>query len=487
MNILFVAAEMAPFIKSGGLADVVGALPHYLRMRGHDVRVVIPKYRDNDYHGLPLTPVVSPMGVWMGTNQEWCSVLQTVINGVIVYFVEHDAYFNRFGMYHDAGMHDYHDNPHRYGFLCQAALQLCHDVAFTPDLVHAHDWQTAPVCAYLKVWHQNDPLFVNTRSMLTIHNAAYQGVYPAAPHYDYLGLNWENFTPDKFEDHGRLNLLKGGVHFADMVNTVSRTYAHEISRPFGAFGLAPYLSAKAGRFFGIINGVDYRTWSPENDTFIASKFSRKDRSGKKQCKRDLQKRFLLAEDDDVAIIGAVGRFVHQKGYDLLAEKIADIVNNMRVQVVILGTGDPGLERFFGDLPKSFPGRIGSYIGFSNELAHVIEAGSDFFIMPSLYEPCGLNQIYSLRYGTLPIVRATGGLDDTVKNYNEVSAEGNGFKFWDATGTALYYTVGWAISTYYDRPAHMATLIDNAMSEDFSWEKTAAEYETAYRRVLEHQH
>lgn len=483
-RILFVASEMAPYIKSGGLADIVGSLPGYLAKNGHDVRVVIPKYRDIDLHGHALTPAVVPMGVWMGTNQEWCSVYSfKQTSGVTVYLIEHNAYFERYGIYHDAHMNDYHDNPHRYGFVCAAALQLCHDVSFRPDIVHAHDWQTAAVCAYLKVWHADNMFFRQTKSMLTIHNAAYQGVYPAAPHYDYLGFNWGNFTADKFEDHGRINLLKGGIHFADTVNTVSRTYADEISRPYGAFGLAPSVSNKGDRFFGIINGVDYSVWSPEHDRYIEKKFSRTDMSGKALCKRALQKRFLLTEDPSVPVIGLIGRFVHQKGFHLVAEKIADMVRAMHVQFVVLGSGDGGLERFFGDLPKQFPGSVGSYIGFSNELAHIIEAGSDFFLMPSLYEPCGLNQIYSLRYGTLPIVRATGGLDDTVKNYNEATGEGTGFKFWDASPDALFYTVGWAVSTYYDRPHHMKKLIAAAMAEDYSAEKSAGEYEAAYRRIL----
>ncbi|MEK6794781.1 MAG: glycogen/starch synthase [Spirochaetota bacterium] len=484
LNILFVASEMAPYIKSGGLADIVGSLPGHLAKSGHDVRIVIPKYRDIDLHGHAMRPAVVPMGVWMGTNQEWCSVYSFEhAPGVTIYLVEHNAYFERFGIYHDAHMNDYHDNPHRYGFLCAASLQLCHDVSFRPDIVHAHDWQTAAVCAYLKIWHGENPFLRGTRSILTVHNAAYQGVYPVAPHYDYLGFNWWNFTADKFEDHGRVNLLKGGIHFADMVNTVSRTYAHEISRPYGAFGLAPALSGKGNRFFGIVNGVDYSVWSPEHDRFTVKKFSRNDLAGKTACKLDMQKRFLLAEDASIPVIGIIGRFVHQKGFHLVAEKIADILRTMHVQFVVLGSGDGGLERFFGDLPKHFPGRVGSYIGFSNELAHIIEAGSDFFLMPSLYEPCGLNQIYSMRYGTIPIVRATGGLDDTVKNYDEATGDGTGFKFWDATPDALFSTIGWAISTYYDRPHHMKKLVAAAMTEDFSAEKSAREYEEAYLRLI----
>lgn len=482
LKIAFIASECAPFAKTGGLADVVGALPETLQQLGHDPIVILPRYAFIDYTRFRLRPFLSPLGVWMGDNQEWCSVHTSELDDVPVFFIESDKYFNRFGLYHDADMNDYQDNARRFGFFSRAALQLCRDMGFAPDIVHAHDWQTAPACAYLKIWHWNDPLLGGAASLLTIHNIAYQGVYNAAD-YNYLGFQTGNFTPDKFEDHGRFNLLKGGIYYADMVNTVSPTYAAETRTPYLAHGLAPYLNNKGKNYIGILNGADYDQWDPSVDRLIPVCYTRGDLSGKTLCKEELQRRFLLEVDPWIPIVGVVSRLVSQKGLDLLAGAIENILRDMRVQFIILGAGDKGLEAFYGQLPGRYPGRAGSYIGYNEEIAHWIEAGSDFFIMPSIFEPCGLNQMYSLRYGTLPIVRATGGLDDTVMQYDERSGTGTGFKFQDANSTAIYYTVGWAVSTYYDRPQHIRQMAQAAMAQDYSWEKSARLYVQAYQRAI----
>ncbi len=478
MKIMMVASECEPFAKSGGLADVVGALPAALKKLGHEVIVVLPKYRRLGINNDLLKPVQT-MGVWMGNGEEWCAIHNTTTpEGVTVYFIESQKYFDRDGLYHDSDFNDFSDNPRRFGFLTRAALQLCIDLDFRADIIHAHDWQTALACAYLKIWHWDDPVLGDAASMLTIHNIGYQGVY-GAEHYDYLGLQWDNFTSDKFEDHGRINFLKGGIQFADMVNTVSPKYAIETRTPEKAHGLAPYLNDKGAHYVGILNGVDYNQWSPDVDGLIPAPYSSKDLTGKQICKRVLQRRFLLLDDADIPIIGVISRLVHQKGLDLLSIAIENILNNMHVQFVLLGSGDSGLERFFGHLPVRYPGRAGCYIGYDNELSHWIEAGADMFLMPSRYEPCGLNQIYSLKYGTLPIVRATGGLDDTVEQYNEKTGAGTGFKFFEASAQSIYYTVGWAVSTYYDRRGHWDQMVQKAMSQRFTWENSAREYEKAY--------
>lgn len=482
MNIVFIAAECVPYAKTGGLADVVGALPGCLKARGHEVIVVMPRYAmiNGDHYGLRWFH--GPMGVWMGNAQEWCAV-HTADNGdVPVYFIESQKYFDRWGLYHDADFNDYADNPRRFGFLTRAGLQLCKDIGFRPDVVHVHDWHTALAAPYLKIWDWNDPILGGAASLLTIHNIAYQGRYPAE-HMDYLGLQWGNFAPDKFEDHGAINFLKGGIVYADMVNTVSPTYARETRTPELGHGLAPYLNAKGENYVGILNGCDYSRWNPETDRIIPARYSRDDLSGKRICKHALQLRFNLELAPDLPIIGVVSRLVDQKGLHLLAQCIERIVQAMRVQFVILGSGDKSLEAFFGSLPARYAGRIGSYIGYNDELAHWIEAGADFFIMPSLFEPCGLNQMYSLRYGTLPIVRATGGLDDTVQQYDEATGSGTGFKFYEPSAHAIYYTVGWAVSTYYDRPQHMQKMIQAAMAQDFSWERSAEQYVRAYERAM----
>ncbi|MFP4014791.1 MAG: glycogen synthase GlgA [Chitinispirillaceae bacterium] len=484
MKILLVASEMYPYAKVGGLGDVSASLSAALKKLGHDVRVVIPRYGfiDPQEHG--AKPVVEPMGVWMGDREEWCSVLEVSSEtGVPVYMVDHSVFFDRSGLYHDQNMADYDDNPLRFSFFSRAALQLCKDIGFKPDVVHANDWQTALACAYLKVWHWNDPLLGSAASLLTLHNVAYQGIYPKK-HYDYIGLGWQNFTSDALESYDQVNFLKGGIHFADIVTAVSPTFAKEICVPGEGFGLAPYLSAKGDSLIGILNGIDYGIWNPGTDPLLPSHFSTRSLKGKTECKLALQKLFDLPQDPDVALFGCIGRFVHQKGFHLIREVIEGVLDNMQVQFVILGSGESDLQDFFRDLPARYSGRAGSFIGYDNHRSHLIEAGCDFFIMPSLFEPCGLNQMYSLRYGTLPVVRATGGLEDTVENYSESAATGNGFKFWEPTGSALYYTIGWAVSTYYDRPAHIKRMVLDGMKRDFSWVTSARKYVEAYQKAIE---
>jgi starch synthase len=484
LDILMVSSECVPFAKSGGLADVVGSLPVALKKFGHNVKIVMPRYSFIDTQKFNIKPYLSPMGVRMGNKEEWCSIHSTTIEEDIpVYFIDFLHYFDRNGLYHDMNFKDYHDNPDRFAFLSRAALQLCKDINFKPDIVHANDWQTALIPAYLKVWHWNDPVLGKAASVLTIHNMVYQGIYPKK-HYSYIGLGEHNFHQDSFECFGNVNFLKGGIYYADMVNTVSPAYCKETKTPEGGYGLAPYLNNKGDRYTGILNGIDYNRWNPETDKMIPANFSKDDLSGKKICKSELQKRMLYKENPDIPVIGIISRFVPQKGLDILAHCIEAIVRDMHVQFVILGSGEKALEHFYYELPAKYKGIIGSYIGYSDELAHLIEAGSDFFLMPSLYEPCGLNQIYSLKYGTLPIVRAIGGLDDTIENYDEKTGEGTGFKFWEASAKAIYYTVGWAVSTFYDRKDHHLKMMKNAMSKHFSWDDSAAKYMELYQKAIE---
>jgi starch synthase len=482
LKIAFLGSEAVPFIKTGGLADVVGALPKYLAARGHEVIVVLPKYASIDAGRWGIEPFLQPLGVWMGDTEEWCASFTTTFAGVRFFFIESNQYFERRGIYHDPEMEDYRDNARRFGFFTRAALQLCRDMGFKPDIVHAHDWQTALAPAYLKIWHWNDAFLGAAASVLTIHNIGHQGKYPASD-YDYLGLHRENFTAARFEDFGAINMLKGGLAYADLATTVSPTYAVETRTEIGGAGLAPVLNDKGGDYWGILNGVDADEWNPAVDSLIPARFDAQSLDGKGACKAALQERMKLDADPKVPVIGVIARFVEQKGLDLLAASMERILETMRVQFAILGAGDKGLEWYFGPLPGRYPGRIGSFIGYNEQLAHWIEAGADFFLMPSRYEPCGLNQIYSLKYGTLPIVRATGGLNDTVRQYDEATGEGTGFKFFEPTARAVHDTVGWAISTYYDRPHHMAKMIEAAMAEDFSWDRSAARYEAAYAQAI----
>ncbi len=482
MNILMIASECVPFAKTGGLADVVGALPHYLNALGHRAIVVMPKYSLIDYARHGINPLIDSLGVWMGTQIEWVKVHMTRKYGIEVYFIEFHQYYDRWGIYHDANFLDYPDNARRFGLLNRAALEVCRALDFKPDIVHSHDWQAGLAPGYLKIWHWNDPVLSQAASILTIHNLAYQGVYPKAD-YEYLGLQPGNFTPDKFESNGYINFLKGGIQYADMLNTVSPTYAWETRTPSGGYGLAPYLNDRGDDYLGILNGVDYTLWNPATDALLPARYCLNDLSGKAICKRTLQERFGLHVDPKVPIIGVISRLAEQKGLDLLAKTIEKVLKDMIVQFVVLGAGDKSLEAFYGQLPLAFPGSVGSFIGYNEALAHQIEAGADFFIMPSIYEPCGLNQIYSLKYGTLPIVRATGGLDDTVVQYDETTGTGTGFKFQEASPAAIYYTIGWAVSTYYDRPQHMHNMICQAMQQNFSWEESVLQYEAMYHQAI----
>lgn len=483
-NILFVVSECAPYAKSGGLADVAAALPAALAKRGHNVMVVMPYYASIPQNLLHSDETPFSMNVWMGNCEEWCLVHpKSISKNLNFYFIDFQKYFFREGLYHNHEMQDYRDNPLRFSFLSQAALYLCKTMQRRIDIVHAHDWQTSPALIYLKTHHQNCPYLGNAAAVLTIHNIAYQGKYSREA-YDYLGFREEDFRPEVLEDYGGINLLKAGIYYADIVNTVSPSYANETLNPEYSWGLDSFLHRKEDRYIGILNGVDYREWDPANDELIPKKFSVKNIKGKSICKQNLQQHFHLYMQEHIPLIGMISRMTTQKGHYQLMECIEAIINNMQVQFVILGSGDKHLEQYFGSLPEKYPGLIGSYIGYDNGLAHQIEAGSDFFLMPSLYEPCGLNQIYSLRYATLPIVRATGGLDDTVDQYDEESGSGTGFKYYDATPRAIYDTVGWAVSTFYDRPEHYRKMQKNAMQQNFSWDESAARYENAYERALE---
>lgn len=477
MKILFVASECVPYAKAGGLADVVAGLPKALRRMGHDVRIVIPLYGfiDRAKHKIKYERSAC---VHMGNHEEqWIGVHAAKLdNEVPVWLVDCQRFFDRPWIYGDASG-EYVDNAFRFALLSKAALQICEDVGFIPDVMHGHDWPTALVPVFLKL----SPLF-DTAGVLTIHNIGHQGKFHASA-FPYIGVGSKHFTPDKFEDFGMINLLKAGIHFADAITTVSPSYAREILEPIGSQGLAPFLSARSNDLFGILNGADYDRWNPANDRQMPARFTEADLSGKAVCKAALQRRFNLEVRKDWPVFGIISRLVQQKGCDLLREALPHALDDMTFQLVVLGTGDAHHEDFFRWLRSAYPNRVGCHIGFSDELSHLIEAGSDFFLMPSLYEPCGLNQMYSMKYGTLPIVRATGGLDDTVQNYDERTGAGTGFKFLDPTPAALYSTIGLVVSTWFDCPQHIARLRQVAMTQNFSWEVAARKYIEVYARAL----
>lgn len=481
MKILFVASESHPYVTTGGLAGVVGSLPKALGRAGHEVRICIPLYSriNRAQFGIEFRHA---MCVHMGTHEVWCGLHECDhAHNVEVWFVDHASMFGRPGVY-DHGGHSYHDNNGRFSFHCKAALQACKDLDWTPDIVHAHDWQGASAMAFRKTWDAWGSELSGAGCVLTLHNLAYQGQGEPGV-MKWMGLGPEHFTANKFEDHGGVNLLKGGIHFADAITTVSPSYAHEIQGPVGGQGLHQILSQRSADLFGILNGIDQEHYDPATDAAIAANFNADDLSGRQECRRALQRELGLWEDDSRCIVSIVSRIAPGKGFDLIEPAIERAMRDMHLQFVLVGSGDRHYEWWVGDLQRRFPGRVGNWIGYREDLAHKVYAGSDLYLMPSLYEPCGLSQMYAMRYGTLPVVRRTGGLADTVWNYIESDGGGDGFVFDDYRVDSLYYTLGWAVSTYFDRPRHFERMRRRVMARDFSWDASVPKYEEVYRHAL----
>ncbi len=480
MRIWLVASEAVPFAKTGGLADVAGTLPKWLRRSGHEVAVVMPRYYIVDRQKYNLKKLALALGVPMGIMGElWCGVYEGRLpaSDVPVYFIEHEGFYGRASLYNDEKGQGFLDNDNRFIFLSRAALQLAKAVGFQPDIVHANDWHTGAVPLFLNTHYAVDPFFSATASVFTIHNMQYQGNFYEGV-VDVLGVGWHHYHVHDLMHDNQVNLLKAGLVHATVLNTVSKGYAREIMMPAYGYGLDGVIRERFRDFFGIVNGIDLEEWNPAADPAIAAPFDINDLSGKLLCKRDLQAVVGLPQRD-VPLIGIVSRLVEQKGMDVLAAALYRLLE-LDIQIALLGTGDPWLQTFFEQVSLQRGNRFQAKIGYSEELAHKIEAGADFFLMPSRFEPCGLNQLYSLRYGTLPIVRATGGLDDTVINYDEKTGVGTGFKFHDLTVDALCNTVGWAVYTWYNHPDVITRLRQQAMSCDYSWERSAAKYGQLYR-------
>lgn len=477
MKILMVSPECAPFSKVGGLADMVSSLSKELAERGHDVRILTPFYSCVKVRG-GFEPALPFMGVRMGCGiEEFCSVWRAPLGGASAYFLEFNCYYDRPGIYND-GASSYPDNGGRFAFLCKAAIDFCQASAWIPDVIHCHDWTSGFVPMYLNTTHRHAPVG-RAATVFTIHNMQHQGIFPPDL-LNYAGLPAsEVFRPDNCEALGNVNMMKGAIYNSTKVSTVSPTYAREIRTPGFGCGLDWLMRFKAADTVGIVNGIDYSEWNPATDSLIPANYSASDMSGKAACKAALQARMGLSADPSVPVFGVVSRLYDQKGLDLLAAIVPPLMDNMKIQIALLGSGEPWLQDAFSRLASSYPGRMGVHIGYDNALSHLIEAGSDFFVMPSRFEPCGLNQLYSMAYGTPPVARSTGGLADTISQYDEKTGAGDGFLFSDATTSALYNTLGWACSTYYDRPEDLARMRLSGMSRDFSWKRSAAEYSDLY--------
>lgn len=453
---------------------------------GHDVRVVCPLYGS-------IKPDIKagwrtlekPHCVHLGGRELWCRVWETKLAGskVTYYFLEHDGFFGRKGVYsgHDG---DYHDNGQRFTYLSRAGLSLPYLLDWMPDIVHSHDWPTGLVPVYQNA-HEMDSDLGKAATVHTVHNLQHQG------HFNPSLMGWANLPGDLFRDDGlahgnALNMMKGGLYHATKITTVSPTYAHEIQTPEYGCGLDPVLRHRAADLLGVLNGIDEAEWNPAKDKFIPATFTAKKLKGKARCKTALQAAFDLTEDDEKPVYGVVSRLWSQKGLDLLAEILPGILRDMQVQFVILGSGDPHLENRFKELSFEFRGQMGSFIGYNNVLSHLVYAGSDFFAMPSRFEPCGLSQLYSMKYGTVPIVRSTGGLVDTVEDFHipeKGDATGTGLRFSSATPDAVYRAVGRACALWYDQPEAFSQIQQNAMAKTFDWDASAKAYERLYKEAV----
>ncbi|HUJ60252.1 MAG TPA: glycogen synthase [Kofleriaceae bacterium] len=479
MNVLFVTSEVAPLAKTGGLADVSAALPAYLHRAGHDVRTFMPFYGSIDARALVAQVALRDLEIRLGAHRYTVSIVVAERPGAAPVYLVHCP-----ALYHRAGIYTTDPDEHlRFLVLTRAALDACQRLGFAPDIVHCNDWQAALAPLMVKTRYAWDRLFARARTLLTIHNLNYQGGFRASILADTgMADSAHLFHQDQLRA-GRLSFLLHGILYADGVSTVSPTYAAEIQREELGVGLDPFLRARSSTVVGILNGVDYAEWSPERDALIPHRFSADDLRGKALDKHALCSAMKLPHGERVPVIGIVSRLAGQKGFGLLDGVIAPILRRRAAQLVVLGSGERRFETLFTELVRAFPRQVAFHRGFSNELAHLIEAGADMFLMPSRYEPCGLNQMYSLRYGTVPIVHKTGGLADTVKLWDPDTGDGTGIVFDRHDAAGLGWAIGAALELY-DQPASWRKLVANGMAQDFSWDRQGKLYELLYSRMAE---
>ncbi len=476
-KVLFVASECVPFIKTGGLADVVGSLPKYFNKDEFDVRVMIPKYMSIPQEYKDRMEYVTHFYLELAWRKQYVGIFKMEYNGVIVYFLDNEFYFNG-----DKPYGEIYQDIEKFAFFDKAALSTLPVIDFRPDIIHCHDWQTGLLPVYLQDSFQQGEFYRGIKTIMTIHNLKFQGIWDKKTVMDTAGLDAFYFTPDKLEAYGDANYLKGGLVYADQITTVSDTYAQEIKTPFYGEKLDGLINARAGCLTGIVNGLDYDEYDPSKDPLIDVNYdARTFRKEKIKNKRALQRELGLAQDDRKFMIGIVSRLTDQKGFDLIDYVIEEICAE-DTQLVVLGTGDEKYEHLFRHFAWKYPDRVSANIFYSNERSHKIYASCDAFLMPSLFEPCGLSQLMSLRYGTVPIVRETGGLRDTVEPYNEYENKGTGFSFANYNAHEMLDTIRYAKRVYFDNKREWNKIIDRGMAMDFSWNNSARKYEELYRRM-----
>lgn len=487
LNILFITSEAEPFAKTGGLADVSGALPQTIKELGHEIRIMMPRYGNISERKFKLHDVIRlreiavPVGGEAKNGHVNSSFISSLKAKVQVYFLANQEMFHRAGLYTNPdSKKDYHDNDLRFTFFCRGVLETLKKLGWQPDIIHCNDWQTGLIPAYLKTVYKDEPLFRNIKTVFTVHNLGYQGQFPRES-FDRTGLPASEFGVNGVEFYGKLNFMKAGLVYSDIITTVSERYAQEITttEEYG-MGLEGILKKRKKDLHGIVNGIDYNLWNPETDPHIDQRYDLKSLEGKEQNKIALCRKFGLEYKEGVPVIGCITRLVDQKGIDLIKD-IADEMLKLNVQFVMIGIGEKRYHEFFESLKKKHPKKAGIMFGMSEEIAHMITAGADMYLMPSRYEPCGLNQLYSLKYGTVPIVRATGGLDDTIQDVTSAGA-GTGFKFEKYDSKELLKTVQRAVKMYGDQKTWQKVM-RNGMAKDFSWESSAKKYINLYRNLL----
>ncbi len=476
-KVLFVASECVPFVKTGGLADVVGSLPKYLDKQQFDVRVMLPKYMMIPDGFKQNMQYKTHFYMELNWRSQYVGVLETVVDGITFYFIDNEFYF--------AGMKPYgniYEDIEKFAFFSRACLSALPVIDFRPDIIHCHDWQTGLIPVYLHDSFQGGEFFRGIKTIMTIHNLKFQGIWDKKTVKNITGLGDYYFAPDKLEAYGDANYLKGGIVYADYVTTVSDSYANEIKMPFYGEGLDGLMNAKSNRLIGIVNGIDYDEYNPETDPFIVQNYNAKNfRKEKGKNKRALQEELGLEVDDKKFMVGIVSRLTDQKGFDLIDYVIEEICAE-DTQLVVLGTGEEKYEHLFRHFAWKYSNRVSANIFYSNERSHRIYAACDAFLMPSLFEPCGLSQLMSLRYGTVPIVRETGGLRDTVQPYNQYEGTGTGFGFCNYNAHEMLATIRYAKDVYYNHKREWNKMIDRGMAADFSWAASAKKYEELYNRM-----
>lgn len=476
-KVLFIASEAVPFIKTGGLADVVGSLPKYFDKNEFDVRVMLPKYLCIPWQYREKMKYKTHFYIDLAWRQQYVGVLEMEYDGVIFYFIDNEFYFS--------GPKPYgyiHEDIEKFAFFCKAALSAIPVIGFEPDIIHCHDWQTGLVPVYMKERFQGNEIFRKAKSIMTIHNLKFQGIWNLKKIQDITGLPQYFFTPDKLEAYGDGNYLKGGIVYADAVTTVSESYAEEIKTPFYGENLDGLMRARANCLSGIVNGIDYNEYNPETDKRIQYNYNSVTfRKEKYKNKLALQKELGLEASKDKMMIGIVSRLTDQKGLDLIAYMMDEMCQD-DIQLVVLGTGEPKYENMFRHFAWKYNNKVSANIFYNEDLSHKIYASCDAFLMPSLFEPCGLSQLMSLRYGTVPIVRETGGLRDTVEPYNEYEGTGTGFSFANYNAHEMLGIIRYAEHVYYDKKREWNKIVDRGMAADFSWTASAKKYEELYNRL-----